>query len=482
MYDVLIIGCGIIGAATAFELSKYDLSVGVLERYNDVANGATKANSAILHAGFDPLPTTKMAPLNIEGVKLAKKICKDMSVEYRELPSLVLAFSERDQKHLSILYDRGIKNGVSGMKILSREEALRLEPNLSPDITGALYAPAAIVDPWGYALAMAEVAVTNGVDIHLSCEVTGINRLDCGDFEVESTGGVFRSKYIINAAGAFSENIHEMVGGTEFMQDNVCGQYYVLDKNEGKRVNSVIFQCPDERGKGVLVAPTVHGNLIVGPDAFRVNDGDSVATDKDTIHLLKARGMRSVPSINFREVIHEYAGVRPNTQIDDFIIGESDACKNFINLAGIKSPGLSAAPAIALEALRILSSCGLALNEKASYETKRSRVIFKQLSDEEKAKIIEKDPLYGHIVCRCETVTEGEIVEAIHRPIVPRSIDAIKRRCNAGMGRCQGGFCSPKVHEILARELGVRMDEILMDEDGSYVLTGRTKEDARYEK
>ncbi len=482
MYDVLIIGCGIVGAATAFELSKYDLKVGVLERYNDVANGATKANSAILHAGFDPKPTTKMAPLNVKGVKLAKQICKDMSVEYRELPSLVLAFNERDLKHINVLYKRGLDNGVEGMKILTKEETLTLEPEVAPNVLGALYAPAAIVNPWGYALALAEVAVVNGVKLHLSCEVKAIEKCEDSTFEVTTTGGTFRSKYIVNAAGAFSENIHEMVGGAGFIQDNVCGQYYVLDKSEGKRVNSVIFQCPDERGKGVLVSPTVHGNLIVGPDAYRVNDGDAVATDKDTIHLLKARGMKSVPGINFREVIHEYAGVRPNTQIDDFIIEESPYCKNFVNLAGIKSPGLSAAPAIAIEATEILASCGLAMNKKDSYETKRECIAFRHLSDEEKIEVIKKNPLYGHIICRCETVTEGEIVDAIHRPIVPRSIDAIKRRCNAGMGRCQGGFCSPKVHEILARELGCSMDDIIMDEDGSYILIGRTKEGIHYEK
>ncbi len=481
MYDVLIIGCGIVGAATAFELSKFDLKVGVLERFNDVANGATKANSAILHAGFDPKPNTKMAPLNVKGVKMAKQICHDMCVEYRELPSLVLAFTEKDLAVLDELYQRGIANGVEGVKIISKEEALALEPELSPSIYGALYAPAAIVNPWGYALALSEVAVINGVDIHLSCEVKSISKEEDETFTVHTPNGDFKTKYIVNAAGAFSEKIHAMVGGKGFVQTNICGQYYVLDKCEGKRINSVIFQCPDERGKGVLVSPTVHGNLIVGPDAYIVSDGDAVATDKDTIHLLKSRGQKSVPGINFRETIHEYAGVRPNTQHDDFIIEESQYCKNFVNLAGIKSPGLSAAPAIALEAIEILKSCGMQANEKASYETKRERKIFRHLPDEEKAEIIKKDPLYGHIICRCETVTEGEIVAAIHSPIVPRSIDAIKRRCNAGMGRCQGGFCSPKVHEILARELNCRMDEIIMDEEGSYILTGRTKEGTDYE-
>ncbi len=480
MYDVLIIGCGIVGAATAFELSKYKLKVGVLERYNDVANGATKANSAILHAGFDPHPGTLMAKLNVPGVKLAKEICKDMDVEYRELPSLVLGFNDKDLTLIEDLYRRGLANGVEGMKILDHDECLALEPNLSQEVKGALYAPSAIVNPWGYALALAETAVKNGVELYLSNEVKAIEKKD-GAFTVTTTKGNFEAKYVVNAAGAYSQFIHEMVGGTGFWQNNQCGQYFVLDKSEGKRVNSVIFQCPDERGKGVLVSPTVHGNLIVGPDSFRVETGDTVATDRFTINQLKPRSAKSVPSVNFRETIHEYAGVRPNTQIDDFIIEESPYCDGFINLAGIKSPGLSAAPAIALEALEILKNKGVLFEEKENYTVERKRVIFRHLSDEEKADVIKKNPLYGHIICRCETVTEGEIVDAIHRPIVPKSIDAIKRRCNAGMGRCQGGFCSPKVHEILARELGVSMDEIIMDEEGTFILTGRTKEDISYE-
>ncbi len=370
MYDVLIIGCGITGAASAFELSKYKLNVGVLERYNDVANGATKANSAILHAGFDPHPGTLMAKLNVPGVKLAKKLCEDMDVEYRAIPSLVLGFNEKDRVLIADLYQRGLKNGVEGMKILSKEECLALEPNLSESVLCALYAPSAIVNPWGYALALAEVAVTNGVKLHLNSEVTAIRKND-GIFEVNTKSGTYKAKYIINASGAYSQFIHEMVGGTGFWQDNQCGQYFVLDKSEGKRVNSVIFQCPDERGKGVLVSPTVHGNLIVGPDSFRVESGDAVATDRFTINQLKSRSAKSVPSVNFRETIHEYAGVRPNTQIDDFIIEESPYCENFINLAGIKSPGLSAAPAIALMAVDILKDKGLSrgkglLRNKAS--------------------------------------------------------------------------------------------------------------------
>ncbi|MBT9777280.1 FAD-dependent oxidoreductase [Clostridium sp. MCC353] len=477
MYDVLIIGCGVIGAAMAYELSKYQLSVCVCERSNDVANAVTKANSAILHAGFDCPVGSLEARLNVEGIELAKEICEKLDVERRDVPSFVIAFDEREMKELEILYERGVANEVPGVRIISREEALSIEPALNPDIKAALYAPgSAIINPWEYAIAMAETAVRNGVEVKLCSEVTAIEKAG-GIFRVTTASGTYEAKYVMNAGGGFSAQVYELVGGHDLKQTNFCGQYYVLDKSQGGIMNSVVFPCPDEYGfKGVLVAPTVHGNLIVGPDSYVVEDGDCVATVSPMLEELKNHGHRSIPSINFREAIHEYAGVRPNTQIPDFVIGESEICPHFINLAGIKSPGLSSAPAIAGEGRRILEHCGLDMVKKEEYIDTRKRVKFRELTDEQRAEIIRENPLYGRVICRCETVTEGEIVEAIHRPIVPRTIDAIKRRCNAGMGRCQGGFCGPRVHEILARELGVSPAEILMDEEGTYIITSPVKE------
>ena len=324
MYDVLIVGCGITGAAAAYELSKYDLSVCVVERYNDVANGATKANSAILHAGFDPKPGTLMARLNVEGIRLAKEICAKLDVERREIPSFVIAFDDKDMERVELLYRQGKENGVN-VEILTRDEALALEPALNPEIKGALYSPdSAIVNPWDYALAMAEVAVRNGVALFLDNKVKSIEKED-GTFRVVTDRAEFRAKYIINAAGCYAPAINAMVGDTTLEAKNMCGQYYVLDKVEGAKVNSVIFTCPSELGKGILVSPTVHGNLIVGPDAFEVPDGDTVGTDPKTLGNLKPAGLRSVPSINYRETIHEYAGVRPNTQFDEFYIKELDS-------------------------------------------------------------------------------------------------------------------------------------------------------------
>ena len=478
IYDVLIIGCGITGAAAAYELSRYDLKLGVLEQYNDVANGVTKANSAILHAGFDPIPGSTEAQLNLEGIRLAKELCEKLDVERRELPSFVIALEERDMAEIEMLYDRGVKNGVPGIRILTRDEALKIEPAMNPNILAALYAPgSAIVNPWEYAIALAETAVRNGAHMHLSTKVTAVQKE--GDiFQLTTNRGEYTARYVINAGGCDSDKVHALIGGSGFTSTHFRGGYYVLDKSQGTLVNSVIFPCPDEYGfKGVLVAPTIHGNLIVGPDAEKAQDGADVRNTAKSLQDVKAWGLRSVPGINFREVIHEYAGVRPNTQFKDFIIGESPACKHFINLAGIKSPGLSAAPAIAKKGVEVLRECGLELHKKESFIDTRKRIKFRALSQAEKELVIRENPLYGRVICRCETVTEGEIVEAIHRPITPTTIDAIKRRCGAGMGRCQGGFCGPRVHEILARELHKSMDEILLDEEGTYLLTGPTKEE-----
>lgn len=481
MYDVLIVGCGITGAAAAYTLARYDLRIGILERFSDVACGTTKANSAILHAGYDPRPGTLMARLNRRGIELARDICRRLDVAYKPIPSLVIAFNEHDMEEVRRLYERGIENGVN-VKILSQKEVLEVEPVLNPDVIGALYSEdSAIVDPWEYAAAMAEVAVLNGAELMLEHKVSAIRDNHDGTLTVVTDKGEFDTRYIVNAAGCFAGDVAKMAGDDSITQTNFAGQYFVLDKAEGARVNTVIFRCPDEKGfKGILVAPTVHGNLLVGPDAQPVSDGDAVHTDAATLAMLRGRGLESVPSINYKNVIHEYAGVRPTTQYKDFVIGVSPACGRLINLAGMCSPGLSAAPAAGEEAARLLGESGLELHPKKSFSDSRPPVVrFAGLSDEERARMVALRPDYGRVICRCETITEGEIVDAIHRPIAPRSLDAIKRRCRAGMGRCQGGFCSPRVHMILARELGVEPTEITLGEGGSYILTGQTKGGSR---
>ena len=475
MYDVAIIGCGVIGAAAAYALSRYDNKVVILEAENDVADCTTKANSAILHAGYDPAPGTRMARLNVRGVALAKEICAKLDVSYKQCGSLVLALDEKELPHLQHLFENGTANGVPGMKILSKEETLAMEPNLSEKVCGALWAPsAAIVNPWEYALAMTEVAVRNGVELRRNCKVTDAEAIE-GGYRLTVPGGTVETRCVINAAGIWADKVHSMVEPANFHIIPTRGEYYLLDKSEGTRVSHVIFQCPNELGKGVLVAPTVHGNLIVGPNAQPVEDREDVGCSAQGLAFVREKARKSVPGVRFGENIRNFAGLRATADTDDFLIGENPAAPGFFHLAGIKSPGLTAAPAIGLEAVRLLQEKGLALEEKADFDDTREHVVFRELSAEEKNRWIRRDPRYGRVICRCETVTEGEIVAAVHGVIPATTVNAVKRRCNAGMGRCQGGFCGPRVQAILARELGVDPTEVLMDGPGTQVLTGETK-------
>ena len=474
MQDVIIIGCGVTGAACAYALSQYDLRVTILEAANDVASGTTKANSAILHAGYDPEPGTLMARLNVEGVRMAEEICKKLDVPYKKTGSMVLAFNAEDQICLETLLDRGRKNGVPGLRILTGDEAREMEPELAPEVTAALLAPsAAIVNPWEYALAMAETAVKNGAALRRLCRVTGISREE-GGFTVNTTGGVFHSRFVINAAGVHAGDIHGLIAPPSFAIRPAKGEYYLLDKSEGNRVSRVIFQCPSHLGKGVLVSPTVHGNLIVGPtsEPSGAEDVSVTARGLETVRRLAAR---SVPGVRFRENIRNFAGVRASSDRGDFIIEES-AVPGFFDVAGVCSPGLSAAPAIANYLVELMAERGLTLKEKTDYDDSRKRVRFHELDGEARNALIARDPRYGRVVCRCETVTEGEVIACLHTPIPPASINGVKRRAGAGMGRCQGGFCGPRVQEIMARELGVEPREIPLEGPESYILTGETKE------
>lgn len=474
MFDVAIIGCGVIGAAAAYTLARYQLKVLVLEAENDVADGTTKANSAIIHAGYDPEPGTRMARLDVLGNRLAGEICERLDVPFKRNGSLVLAFSEEEIPHLKKLYSNGVANGVPGIRLLDAAQVRELEPNLSDRVVAALYAPSAgVISPWEYALAMAQVAVRNGVRLERSSRVTAIRKLEGEGYELHTETGDYQARRVINAAGLHSEEIHNMVAPPSFHIQPTRGQYYLLDKSEGSRVNCVIFQCPTKLGKGILVSPTVHGNLIVGPDAELV-DGDDTSTTAAALEQVAQLGRKSVPSVDLRASIRNFAGVRANSDRGDFVIEE--AAPGFIDLAGIKSPGLSSAPAIALEAVELLKGTGLELREDPDFVDGRRRPRFKELSEAEKRALIAKDPAYGRVICRCETVTEGEILEAVRAPIPPVSVDGVKRRCSAGMGRCQGGFCGPRVLEILSRELHRDPTEILKDKAGTVILTRQTKQ------
>jgi glycerol-3-phosphate dehydrogenase len=487
MYDVLIVGAGITGAAAAYEFSKYKLSLAVLEKENDAAMGATRANSAIIHAGYDPAPGTLMASLNVEGAELAKELCVKLDVPHSICGSLVLAFDDEGLAHIRTLYDRGIKNGAKALELLNREQALALEANINPAVKGALLAgEAMIINPWEYALALVETAVRNGADLFFNAEVLSIKRT--GDhFTVESKAGMFESRRIINAAGIYADTVHNMAAPPYFSIIPKRGEYYLLDRAGSLTPEAfsrcpvwrIIFQCPTKEGKGTLVAPTVHGNTIAGPNNAPA-DRDDFSCTAEGLADVAARALKSIPSLdtsgfNLKNNIRNFAGLRAAARrtdtgedINDFIIEE--AAPGFFDAAGIKSPGLSAAPAIARLLFKLMSEKGLGADKKENFIDSRKRIKFALLSAEEKNALIKQDPSYGRIICRCETVSEGEILASLREPVPPHTVDGVKRRCGPGLGRCQGGFCGPKVVKILSDFYKIDPRTIEQDRNGSYIL------------
>lgn len=473
MYDVTIIGGGVCGAAIAMYLSKYDIKCCLLEKDNDIAIGTTRANSGIVHAGYDPEPDTLMARLNVRGAELIEELAMKLNIPYRKVGSMVISFDANDEEHLKELYERGVANGVRGMELLDKESLFAREPNLSEEVTGALYAPsAAVVNPWRLCLAMAETAAKNGVEFFLDSEVTNIEKVN-GAFTVTAGGKLYDTKYIINAAGLYSDKIAELVGAKDFEIRPSKGQYYLLDKTSDWLVKSVIFQCPTEKGKGVLVSPTAEGNIIIGPNAESGNERDDVSTTREGLDFVAQEAAKTTKLIDYRENIRSFAGLRANSDKRDFIIGESALCRHFINVAGIKSPGLSSAPAIGEYVVEILEDCGMLLTEKDNWEYPAPHICFAELSDEEKAEICKREPKYGNVICRCNLITEGEILDALNSNIKPRTLDGIKRRTGSSMGRCQGGFCGVRIHEIICNYYGIPAERVLWDKNGSYIVAGK---------
>ncbi|MCT4660609.1 MAG: NAD(P)/FAD-dependent oxidoreductase [Tissierellales bacterium] len=480
MYDVVVIGAGVIGAAVSRELSKFNLKTIILEKTNDVACGTTKANSAIVHAGYDAHVGTNKGKFNALGNEMYGDVCKELEVPFKRIGSLVVAFDEEDIPTLEELLENGKELKIPGLEIIGKKRIKEMEPNLSDEIVAALYAPSAgIVEPWELAIAYAENAMDNGVELSLNTEVVDIEKKE-NVYSIKTNKGNFESKFVINCAGVYADKIYNMVvDNPEFEIKPRRGQYYLLDKEVNGLVNKVIFQCPTKLGKGVLVAPTVDGNVIVGPDAEDLDQNQKEATNTtgDRLEFVRNMALKSCADIPFGKNITTFAGLRAEPSTGDFIIGESEFAKNFINCAGIKSPGLSSAPAIACHIADLVEELSGGLEQNKDYNPKRRpRVKFEELNAEEKAEMIKKDSRYGRIICRCEMITEGEIVDAIHRNAGGRTLNGIKRRVRPGAGRCQGGFCGPRVMEILARELKMDMEDVLQENEGSKILVGRTKE------
>ena len=474
MVDIVIIGAGVSGCAIAREVSRYRADVLVLEREEDVCCGTSKANSAIVHAGYDAANGSLMAKLNVEGSRLMPALSKELDFPYENNGSLVVMVSEDDRPALNRLYENGVANGVEGLRIVERDELVQMEPNISDQAVAALYAPTgAIVCPFGLTFALAENAARNGVKFQFDTEVTGIEKTD-GGWKLSTTRGDVEARVVVNAAGVYADKLHNMVSDDAMTITPRRGDYFLLDHSAQGHLSHTVFQLPGKFGKGVLVAPTVHGNIIVGPTAIDIEDKEGVATTQAGLDEVRAKCGLAVKDVPLRQTITSFAGLRAHEARHEFFIGEVQP--GFVDCAGIESPGLSSAPAIGVMVSGIVKNI-LKLEENPGFESKRKGILDpKGLDAEARAALIRENPAYGTVICRCETVTEGEIVDAIRRVPGARSVDGVKRRVRAGMGRCQGGFCSPRVMEILARELGVDQSAITKAGAGSELIVGVNKD------
>ncbi len=475
MYDIVVIGAGVVGGMIAETLSKYDLRVCILEKAGDVAMGATKANSAIVHAGYDPKVGSLKARMNKRGSELMEGVCKRLGVKYKNNQALVVGF-ENERAEVEELYRNGLANGIKGLRIVEHDELLQLEPNVNPELACALLAEtSAIVCPYELCIAAVGNAMDNGVELMLDYEVSGIDKTENGYSVKAADGRVVNAKYIINSAGMYSDKIAEMTGDCDFKITARRGEYMVLDKEAGTFTQRTIFHTPTKMGKGILISPTVDGNLLVGPTAVNMEERDNDATTAEGFATLFAKSEENVSKLPFNKVITSFCGLRAAGDKGDFIIKERDGV---VTLGGIESPGLTSAPAIAEYVEEILTGIGALGAKKTDYVATRKPVhYFNELSLEEKNEIIKNQPAYGRIVCRCEGITEGEIIEAVHRNPGARDVDGIKRRTRSGMGRCQGGFCSPIVVSIIARERGAAFESVTKAGKNSIINYGKTKGD-----
>lgn len=475
MVDVVIIGAGVVGCSIARELSRYDLQIQVLERASDVCEGTSKANSGIVHAGFDAHPGTLKAKMNVAGNEKMEALSRELDFPFQRNGSLVLCFAEKDRDKLEKLLEQGIANGVKELRIIEKEELRQMEPDISREAVAALYAPTGgIVCPFGLTISMAENAAVNGVEFKLETQVFSVKRKE-NHYLVTTSRGEVECLAVVNAAGVYADTFHNMVSGRRLHIIPRKGEYCLLDKKVGNYVHSTIFQLPTVYGKGVLVTPTVHGNLLIGPTAADIEDKEAVSTTGEGIADVQKRAALSVEKLPTKQIITSFAGLRAHEEGGDFVLGEPEDAPGFFDAAGIESPGLTCAPALG-EYLAGLVAERLKAEKKENFVAARKGIPNMALaSEEERKKLIAENPAFADVVCRCELVTEGEILAAIHRPVGATTLDGVKRRTRAGMGRCQAGFCSPRTVELLARELNRDMAEITKNEKGSEFLTGYIK-------
>lgn len=476
MYDVSIIGGGIIGCMIARELAKYNLSICLIEKNEDIGAATTKVNSGIVHGGYADNPSSIKAKFCAKGNSMYSSLNAELNFGFTQNGSFVVGFNEEDQQKIQELFTYGKINGVPDLQIVDGDFVRVKEPHLNQDITIALYCPSAgITSPYEFAIAAAENAVQNGVVLKLNTEVTSIQKMADG-FLLTANQKTLTTKIVINAAGLYADEVARMVGVDDFIIKPRAGQYLLFDKDEGGLVNSTIFQVPNEISKGILVAKTYHGNLLIGPDAVMVAEKNYLDTSSQNINTIITAAKRSLPHFDLRKVITCFAGNRAASDNHDFIIGESKV-RGFINVAGIESPGLTAAPAIACHIVDIVRDSKLIklVPKKDFNPIRKSYKTVACLAEHELNQLIKKDRDYGCIVCRCETVSLGEIRASLNRNIAVSSLDALKRRTRAGMGRCQGGFCTPKIMEVISKELNISKDKITKKGGESFVVIGKTK-------
>ncbi|OFK22408.1 NAD(P)/FAD-dependent oxidoreductase [Olsenella sp. HMSC062G07] len=478
-YDVIVIGAGVSGSAVARELSRYEAEILVMDRADDVCCGTSKANSAIVHAGYDCMPGSMMARMNVRGNEMMEPLARDLDVPFERTGSLLVCTSKERLGGLRDLFERGAANGVPGLKIISGDEARAMEPQLTDAVVGALWAPSAgIINVFLLNIALAENAFTNGVDFHFNTRAERLWQDEGGVWHIRTNNGEYRTRAVINAAGVYADRLHNMVSATRIHITPRRGEYFLLDRTTAGYVRHVVFPQPTELGKGVLVTPTVDGNTLVGPTAFDLADDqrDDVETTQAGLDTIREKASENLRDLPLRQVITSFAGLRAHEDRHEFVLGHVEGAPGFYDCAGIESPGLTSAPAIG-EYLGGMIKDDLGLSSKDVWvHTRTGTVDPSLLTLAERNELIRREPAYGQIVCRCESVSEGEILDAIRRPLGARDLDGVKRRVRAGAGRCQAGFCSPRVMDILSRELGLPLEEIRKSGGASRIVVGRTKE------
>ena len=475
--DVVVIGAGAVGCAIARELSKYQIQVMVVDKNEDVGGDASKSNSAIIHTGYDASPGTLESQLVVAANPMYPELVKELDVPFKQTGAILPAITQEQFEQLPAIKAKAFKNRVYDIEYLTKEQIIAMEPNINPEVRGGLHIPReSIIDPFILVQALAENANENGVDFLLNTKVTGIQTENQKIKAVETTAGVIETRYVINAAALYCDEIAGMVGKAGYKVVARRGQFYILDKNTSCKVNHIVLPIPTKITKGKLMCPTIHGNMLVGPTAEDLDNKTDKSVTADGLESIVKDVQRLIPNVDIRDTITQYSGLRPNRNPEGLHVDMYDDLEGYVNLSGVRSTGLTLSVSMGVYVAQLLKEHGCGLVYKENFKKTRKGIrIFHEMTACEQEEIIKENPKYGNIICRCETITEGEILDAIHRPLGARSMDAVKRRVRAGMGRCQGGFCGPKVIEILSKELNIPVEEVNKNVSGSYMVSGKMR-------